>query len=65
MFLKKSLWIVMLAVIMPAMVWAEEAQNVDCDEQFEVCIQKCENSDDENCERSCDIQYEKCMGDEK
>lgn len=61
MVLKKAFVVVLLGVIMPAMVWAEEAKSVDCDEQFEACIEKCEESSDENCERNCDIQYEKCL----
>ena len=56
--------IIFSAVLLLASLNAEETkENHDCDTNYNICIDKCEQSDNasEGCLNTCEDNYEKCL----
>lgn len=55
---------ILLAMIASAILLIANTQNtksINCDEQYESCLLKCDNSNSEDCSEKCDIQMDQCI----
>lgn len=59
MFKKISLALIACAILLSANT--DTVNNIDCDEQFESCIMKCDNSNNEDCVEKCEQELDKCL----
>ncbi|APW64989.1 MULTISPECIES: hypothetical protein [Arcobacteraceae] len=59
MLKKISLALFAFAILLSANT--KNIDNIDCDEQFESCIIKCDNTNNDDCIEKCEQELDKCL----
>jgi len=61
MLKKISLTIIASAILLIANT--KNTEDISCEEQFESCILKCEDSNNDSCIEKCELLFDQCLTD--